>query len=245
VPSKKARTFNYDWKGIGVRKGANDQTPSLLEIGTKNQKLLANLKWEAYITLISFLHWQFICRYDNHSAQEPGSLTWCCAVMRLQFTNSAALPICRGKLGNGRADCSTVGLYCATITWQRHVFPSSYGSRECWTQVMQGDSRMQVLNASNAGRQWVLTEQGYSIILRKSPVKNVKTFRGPVTPIKSCKCDMSSIFLTKKNIMWEFNTVISRHTKSGKWTQILTKIVSVFYSSAGRSNGILCFLAVT
>jgi len=28
---------------------------------------------------------------------------------------------------------------------------------------------------------------GYSIIFRKGPVTNVKIFRGPVTPIKSCK----------------------------------------------------------
>jgi len=31
-------------------------------------------------------------------------------------------------------------------------------------------------------------EQGYSIILRKGPVTNIKIFRDPVTPIKSCKC---------------------------------------------------------
>ena len=42
--------------------------------------------------------------------------------------------------------------------------------------------------------------QGYSIILRKGPVTNVKIFRGPVTPTKSCKCDMSWIFLTKNVI---------------------------------------------
>jgi len=32
-------------------------------------------------------------------------------------------------------------------------------------------------------------------------------FRGPVTPIKSCKRDMSWIFLTK-NVIWEFSTII-------------------------------------
>jgi len=42
-------------------------------------------------------------------------------------------------------------------------------------------------------------EQCYSIILRKGPVTNVKNFRGPVTPIKPCKCYMSWIFLTKKH----------------------------------------------
>jgi len=43
-------------------------------------------------------------------------------------------------------------------------------------------------------------EQGYSIILRKGPVTNVKIFRVTVTPIKLCKCDMSWIFLTKNVI---------------------------------------------
>jgi len=40
-------------------------------------------------------------------------------------------------------------------------------------------------------------EQGYSIILGKGPVTNIKIFRSPVTSIKSWKCDMSWIFLTK------------------------------------------------
>jgi len=35
------------------------------------------------------------------------------------------------------------------------------------------------------------------------------------------------------------------YTKPGEWIQILTKVVSVIYCSAGGSNGILCFLAVT
>jgi len=38
-----------------------------------------------------------------------------------------------------------------------------------------------------------------------------------------------------------------RYTKPGKWIglQILTKVVSVIYCSAGGRSGILCFLAVT
>jgi len=43
--------------------------------------------------------------------------------------------------------------------------------------------------------------QGYSIILRKGPVTNVEIFRGPATPMKSCKCDISWIFLTKTHNM--------------------------------------------
>jgi len=41
--------------------------------------------------------------------------------------------------------------------------------------------------------------QDYSVISRKGPVTNVKNFRGPITPINSCKCNMSWIFLTKKH----------------------------------------------
>jgi len=40
--------------------------------------------------------------------------------------------------------------------------------------------------------------QGYSIILRTGPVGNVKLFGGLVTPIKSCKCEIFWIFLTRK-----------------------------------------------
>ena len=47
--------------------------------------------------------------------------------------------------------------------------------------------------------------QGYSIILGKGPFTTVKIFRGPVTAIKSCKCDMPWIVLTK-NITWEYNS---------------------------------------
>jgi len=53
---------------------------------------------------------------------------------------------------------------------------------------------------------------------------------------------MAWIFLTK-NVMCAFNTIVYRYAKPSKWIQILTKVVSVIYCSAGRSNGILCFLA--
>ena len=84
-------------------------------------------------------------------------------------------------------------------------------------------------------------DRGYSIILRKGSVTNVKIFRGRVTPIKSCKYDMSWIFLTK-NVIWEFNTIILYIDiqNTGKWMQILTNAFSVIYCSAGVSNGILC-----
>jgi len=88
-------------KNMGVRKGAKRAfTP--LEIETNNQNFLENLTSAS------------ICRYDTHTAQEPGSLFWCHAVMNLQFTHVRSFA-CRGSLPNLREDCFTVGFYCATI----------------------------------------------------------------------------------------------------------------------------------
>jgi len=44
------------------------------------------------------LHCQFICQYDTHSAQEPGSLPWCCAVMSLQFTHVCCFACLQGQV---------------------------------------------------------------------------------------------------------------------------------------------------
>ena len=56
-----------------------------------------------------------ICQHDTRGAQVSGSLFWCHAVMSLQSTHVRSFA-CRSPLPNLRADCSTVGLYCATIT---------------------------------------------------------------------------------------------------------------------------------
>jgi len=68
--------------------------------------------------LIWFLQWQFFCGYETHTAQESGSQLSCHAVMSLQFTHVPSFA-CGGGLRKWRADCSTVGLYCITITWQQ------------------------------------------------------------------------------------------------------------------------------
>jgi len=47
-------------------------------------------------------------------------------------------------------------------------------------------------------------QQSRAVLLnyfKKGPVTNVKNFRGRVTPIKLCECDMSWMFLTKKQNM--------------------------------------------
>jgi len=43
--------------------------------------------------------------------------------MSLQFTHAPSFA-CRGWLQKSRADCSTDGLYCVTMTWQQ-IFKSS------------------------------------------------------------------------------------------------------------------------
>jgi len=45
--------------------------------------------------------------------------------MNLQFTYVPSFA-CRGGLRKSRADCSTVGLYCVTITWQQICKGSLY-----------------------------------------------------------------------------------------------------------------------
>jgi len=51
-PSKITRAFHYHWKGMGVRnKRAKRSFVPLLEIGTKNQNFVANLKSGAQLIL--------------------------------------------------------------------------------------------------------------------------------------------------------------------------------------------------
>ena len=57
-------------------------------------------------------------------SEKPGSLFWFHAVMSLQFTHVPSFA-CIGRLRNLRADCSTIGLYCETITLQQ-IFKSSH-----------------------------------------------------------------------------------------------------------------------
>jgi len=66
-----------------------------LEIGTNNQKFLKRLKAAAYSLNAS--NDSFIFRYDTNTAQEPGSLLWCHAILSLQFTHARYIA-CRGRL---------------------------------------------------------------------------------------------------------------------------------------------------
>jgi len=59
---------------------------------------------------------------------------------------SAALPVCRGKLGKLRADCFTVGLYWITITWERTftcalcVLPHASVKRKKYRETVSSNS---------------------------------------------------------------------------------------------------------
>jgi len=70
--------------------------------------------------------------------------------MSLQFTHVPSFA-CRGGLRKWRADCSTVGLYCVTITWQQ-IFKVHFVLRWqafCCMRLLNAD-----ILASNAARQW-------------------------------------------------------------------------------------------
>jgi len=57
-------------------------------------------------------------------------------------------------------------------------------------------------------------QQGNPVIFGKGPFTYVKIFRGLVIPIKSCKCDMPWIVLTK-NIIWEYNSTAYQGRNEG------------------------------
>ena len=121
-PSKITRDFNYDWKGMGVHnKAAKWSFAPLLEIGTKNQNFVANLKSGAQFRLnwfnscIDSVFVGMTLTMHKNQVYCPGVVQWwvCSSLI------SAALAVCRGKLRNLHTDCSTVWLYCITITWQQ------------------------------------------------------------------------------------------------------------------------------
>ena len=75
------------------------------------------MKYINTLCLTLILQW-VICRHGIHTAQEPGSLFWCHAVMSLQFTHIRSFA-CRNRLRNLRANFFTGSFYCVTITWQQ------------------------------------------------------------------------------------------------------------------------------
>jgi len=68
----------------------------------------------------------------------------------LRFTNVRSF-VCTGRLRNLRADCSTVVLYCVTITWPKLVKGS--------LQVTVVDVLAHVARASTAQTSWQVMQQ--------------------------------------------------------------------------------------
>jgi len=74
---------------MGVSRVGNTGILAPLELGTKNQYFLnfvEDLKKLNSDESIQFLHWQYSYWYETHIAQQRGSLSWCHAVMSVQFT---------------------------------------------------------------------------------------------------------------------------------------------------------------
>jgi len=86
---------------MGVRSGRQDgHLPNPWKFGPRTKNFQKSGSEELNSDyLISFLHWQFIFRYDTHTALKPGSLFWFHAVMSFHFTHVRSLS-CRGKLRN-------------------------------------------------------------------------------------------------------------------------------------------------
>jgi len=99
--------------------GQNEHPP--LEIRTKKQKFLVNVKPAVQLRLVCyFLRWQFVCQYNTHNAQEP---VHCSGIM--QSGNCSSLyPLLWLQMqvaSLGSEICSTIRLCCVTMTWQ-HIF---------------------------------------------------------------------------------------------------------------------------
>ena len=100
----------------------------------------------------------FFCPYNTHTAQEPGSLFWCHAVISLLTVHYICYIACRGRLRDTGADNSKIGFYCVAVPWQQR-FTSSYGS----TRFAACDWWTQTSVAVNATRQWLLIAVSHAV----------------------------------------------------------------------------------
>jgi len=74
----------------------------------------------------------------------------CHAVMSLLFTHVPSFA-CRSGLRKSRADCSTVGLHCATMAWQQICKGSLYITEQAFCCMILLNAH---ILAVNAARQW-------------------------------------------------------------------------------------------
>jgi len=72
---------------MGVRRVGAKRAFAPLEIGTKNQNVFENLKlavnFRVIHLIVAMTVYLPVYGTDNHTAQEPGSLFWCHAMMIL------------------------------------------------------------------------------------------------------------------------------------------------------------------
>ena len=109
----------------------------------------------------------------------------CYAVMSLHFTHVCS-SACRGRLRNLLADCSTVGLYGVTITWQR-IF--KYLRQVPAVGVLLHvtvERRHLWAVARNAARQWLLMAVSHVVI---RCVKRSMSEKEALLPTKRNFCD--------------------------------------------------------
>jgi len=102
-------------KTMGVRKGGKEHCPSL-NIGTKHQNFLENLMSAVQFRLIDLFLAMTVYLLLRHSH--------CTARFTVLVSCSDELAVHSCPEANLRADFSTSGLYCATITWKQ-VFSCS------------------------------------------------------------------------------------------------------------------------
>jgi len=118
---KIARAFNCHWQGMGVRMRAKTvirHPICKLELWTKifqqtwSQELNSD-EIDLILALAVYLPvWHPQCKITSFTV-----LVSCIDGFAVHSCPLLNLPVCRGKLRNLRADCSTVWLYCVTITW--------------------------------------------------------------------------------------------------------------------------------
>ena len=106
---------------MGRPQGGGKTGISPLEIETRSQNVFENMWLAANFRVIHLIVamtvYLPVYDTDNHTAQEPGSLFWCHATMSFKLARALSFT-CWSRLRNLLADCSTVGLYCATLTRQ-------------------------------------------------------------------------------------------------------------------------------
>ena len=127
---------------------------------------------------------------SSYSAQEPGSLSWCCAVKSSQFTHVcfACLQKQVSKLACGLLYCLNM-LRNNNMATNPHVFTSRFAACKCWTQV-----------ASNAGRQGA----GLPIWLFWSQILKFWLFWSPSAFfVNQKKPDKIWLFFSRKGLDWK------------------------------------------